>query len=93
MVHIIWYTSYGTHHMVHIIWYTSDLHVLPTDIYSFILPWQQDLEKVNVKYKYPGYDSLLHVDVCCHSLTSQFLLSWSLRVEITGSDSANRICD
>ena len=43
-------TFINTLHMG-IIKYTSDLHVHTIDIYSFILTWQQGLEKFSVNYK------------------------------------------
>jgi len=85
-------TSINTLHMG-IIWYTSDLHILTIEIYSSILPWQQGLENISAKYKWPGYDSWLHIDVCCQSLVSQFLRSWFLEVENTDTDSVNQIFD
>jgi hypothetical protein len=64
------------------------LHGVNTDSPAFVPAWQKSLylslEEIGVQDLYVGGDSLLHVNVCYKSRTSQLFFKGSKQMEING---------
>ena len=85
------YTSHGS------TWYTPDFHVVTIASQAFVpLGYQSlypDVEDIGVKCLKLGGDCLLHVGICCKSLSSRMFLTGSKNLEITGPHTDNRRFD
>jgi hypothetical protein len=76
--------------------YISDLHVVTIGTRAFGPPWHQGLysgEKKSMSTLYPVGDSLLHVGVCCKTVTTQVLVKRSKEMENTATSTSNRTWD